>query len=289
MSSAILFSGWLVTNAMEAEASTVDYNVKIQVNDELLTFSDGNRAFIDEKGTTMVPVRNVAENLGLSIDWELVDDELNIYIYNDDVKVQMVAGNSEIIAGDRTIELDSDITQIDGKLYAPVRAISEAFGYLMQWDNNNLIAIISLDGDYYAPAYYHVPESDPQVLEAAAESSASEQIISTAKEYLGTRYVYGGSTPNGFDCSGFTSYVFNQYDISLPRTSAGMHSQAGESVSTPEKGDLVFFANNGRVFHVGIYIENDQFISATTSYGVKIDKVNDNYWGKYYIGAKRVL
>lgn len=287
MSSAIFVSGWFIAN--QSEVSATDYGVKIQVNDQLLAFSDGNRAFIDDNGTTMVPVRDVAESIGLSIDWELVDEELKIYISKDDVKVEMVAGNNEIFVGDKLVTLDSNIEQIEGQVYAPVRFISEAFGYMMQWDEANTIAIISLDGEYYAPAWYNVPEPEPQVLEAAVQSAVQDQIISTAKEYVGTRYVYGGSTPKGFDCSGFTSYVFNQYGVSLPRTSAGMYSQSGTSVSELQKGDLVFFANNGRVFHVGIYIENNQFISATTSYGVKIDRINDNYWGNYYIGAKRVL
>ncbi|WP_235782059.1 C40 family peptidase [Paenibacillus senegalensis] len=255
----------------------------------MLTFTEGNRAFIDENGTTMVPVRAVAERLGLGIDWELVNEELKIYISNDDVKVELVPGNEEIMVNGNPVLLDSSIQQIEGQVYAPVRFISETFGYMMQWDDVNLIAIISLDGQYHAPAWYNVPEPEPQVLEASVESDVQDQIISTAKEYIGTRYVYGGSTPKGFDCSGFTSYVFNQYGVSLPRTSAGMYSESGQSVSDLQKGDLVFFANNGRVFHVGIYIENNQFISATTSYGVKIDKINDNYWGNYYIGAKRVL
>ncbi len=287
MSSAILVSGWFIAN--QSEASAADYDVKIQVNDELLTFTEGNRAFIDENGTTMVPVRAVAERLGLGIDWELVNEELKIYISNDDVKVELVPGNEEIMVNGNPVLLDSSIQQIEGQVYAPVRFISETFGYMMQWDDVNLIAIISLDGQYHAPAWYNVPEPEPQVLEASVESDVQDQIISTAKEYIGTRYVYGGSTPKGFDCSGFTSYVFNQYGVSLPRTSAGMYSESGQSVSDLQKGDLVFFANNGRVFHVGIYIENNQFISATTSYGVKIDKINDNYWGNYYIGAKRVL
>ncbi|WEG13201.1 LysM peptidoglycan-binding domain-containing protein [Pullulanibacillus sp. KACC 23026] len=120
--------------------------------------------------------------------------------------------------------------------------------------------------------------------------SVSDQIIQDAESYTGVPYLYGGSTPSGFDCSGFVNYVYNKEGVSIPRTSSALYS-GGSKVSTLQKGDLVFFTTNstGTVSHVGIYIGNNQFISATTSSGVKIDSLSSTYWGPRYLGAKRYL
>lgn len=114
-------------------------------------------------------------------------------------------------------------------------------------------------------------------------------IISTAKKYLGVPYVWGGSTPNGFDCSGFIQYVFKQHGISLPRTVSQMWNY-GKSVSSLQVGDLVFFNTSGSgVSHAGIYMGNNQFIHAGSSTGVTISSLNNSYWKPRYLGAKRVF
>lgn len=86
--------------------------------------------------------------------------------------------------------------------------------------------------------------------------------MSTAKSYIGTPYVYGGTTPSGFDCSGFTQYVFAQHGKSLPRT-AEQQRQAATPVSNPQPGDLVFFG--APAYHMGIYAGNGQIIDAGSS------------------------
>lgn len=115
-------------------------------------------------------------------------------------------------------------------------------------------------------------------------------IISTAKSLIGVPYVWGGTSPTGFDCSGFTKYVFARQGITLPRMSRDQYN-TGTSVSynSLKPGDLVFFSlsNNGQVTHVGIYIGNGQFINATTSKGVTISSFT-SYWTNIYVGARRV-
>lgn len=112
-------------------------------------------------------------------------------------------------------------------------------------------------------------------------------VVSTAKQYLGVPYVYGGSTPNGFDCSGFIQYVFKQHGITLSRTVSQMWND-GKSVSSLQVGDLVFFNTSGSgVSHAGIYIGNNQFIHAGSSTGVTIASLNNSYWKPRYLGAKR--
>jgi cell wall-associated NlpC family hydrolase len=125
----------------------------------------------------------------------------------------------------------------------------------------------------------------------AEASSGPAAISKTAKSLVGIKYSYGGTTTRGFDCSGYVSYVFKQNDIYLSRTAASMHA-SGTAVkkSNLAAGDLVFFNTSGKgVSHVGIYIGDGKFSHASTSKGVRIDKLNDPYyWGKRYVGAKRI-
>jgi cell wall-associated NlpC family hydrolase len=116
-------------------------------------------------------------------------------------------------------------------------------------------------------------------------------IIATAKKYIGVPYVWGGSTPSGFDCSGFVQYVFNAHGISLPRVSKQQYGVGTwVSKSNLKAGDLVFFDTEGNgVSHLGIYIGNNQFIHASTSKGVIITSLSNTYWAPRYYGAKRIL
>jgi len=131
------------------------------------------------------------------------------------------------------------------------------------------------------------------------DSSKGTQIVSTAKKYLGTRYVYGGSSPRGFDCSGFTMYVYKQYGYSLPHTATGQwQSSVGSKVyssSSLQTGDLIFFCDpsrsNGKTCsHAGIYIGNGKFIHASSSRsgGVIVSSLSENYYSSYYVGGKHV-
>ncbi len=124
-----------------------------------------------------------------------------------------------------------------------------------------------------------------------ASASTGNEIVNYAKALQGVRYQYGGTTPSGFDCSGFTSYVYKKAGTVIQRTAAAQYGQ-GTSVSKSnlQAGDLVFFNNLGRgVTHVGIYIGNSNFISAESE-GITTSSINDPYyWGKYYVGAKRII
>lgn len=126
----------------------------------------------------------------------------------------------------------------------------------------------------------------------AEASSISADITKTATSLIGVKYSYGGTTTSGFDCSGYVNYVFKEHSISLSRTTSSLYAE-GTAVTKAnlEVGDLVFFNTTGKgVSHVGIYIGDGEFVHASTSKGVRIDKLNDPYyWGDRYIGAKRVL
>lgn len=125
-----------------------------------------------------------------------------------------------------------------------------------------------------------------------AEASIQEDVINIAEDQLGVPYRYGGTTPSGFDCSGFVRYVFSKVNVNLPRTS-GEQYKVGKTVSKNDlkPGDLVFFANTYKsgISHAGIYVGNNKFISATSSQGIAIASLSSSYWGPKFVAGKRIL
>ncbi len=124
-------------------------------------------------------------------------------------------------------------------------------------------------------------------------SHAGESIVRTASRLHGVRYRWGGTSRSGFDCSGFTRYVFRQRaGIELPH-SASAQFRMGKPVPRNElkPGDLVFFQTYRRgASHVGIYIGNGKFIHASSAGGrVRVDSLNDGYYRQRYLGARRVV
>lgn len=118
--------------------------------------------------------------------------------------------------------------------------------------------------------------------------SQIEQVIQAAKQQTGVRYQWGGTSPNGFDCSGFIQYVFQEQGISIPRTVSEIWNQSVD-VNQPSVGDLVFFETYKKgPSHIGIYLGNDQFIHAGESSGVTTSSLNQDYWQTKYLGSRRI-
>lgn len=136
---------------------------------------------------------------------------------------------------------------------------------------------------------------------ASVESDTPEYIsdmLSFASQYEGLRYRRGGKTPKGFDCSGFTSYVFSQFGLKLNASSAAQYTQ-GDKVENADlrPGDLVFFSGRSvskhRVGHVGMVTDVNadgtfKFIHSSNSQGVTVSKSTEPYYSRRYIGARRV-
>ncbi|WP_282801567.1 C40 family peptidase [Secundilactobacillus kimchicus] len=116
--------------------------------------------------------------------------------------------------------------------------------------------------------------------ETDAHAASFTSVYQTAKNYLGTPYVYGATGPTSFDCSGFTSYVYKKAaKVTLPRTAQAQYNKYDHvSAKTVEKGDLVFFgASKLSISHVGMYIGNGKMIDAQNR-GVVIEKINAPWW-----------
>lgn len=135
--------------------------------------------------------------------------------------------------------------------------------------------------------------NEEQEEEAVTETVTGNQVVEYAKKYLGYKYVAGGSSPKGFDCSGFTTYVFKHFDISLNRASKGqIKNGVAVEKSKLQAGDLVIFNNesNSAIGHVGIYIGSGKFIhAANKKEGVTITELSMSYYSKRYVGARRVI
>lgn len=167
-----------------------------------------------------------------------------------------------------------------GKLYAG--KVVEVLETLDGW--------YRFDGGYISADYVTLVDAS-----ALATSSIADQAVELALSYLGSPYVYGGSSPKGFDCSGFTSYIYKQFGITLNRSAANQLDN-GTPVAMSEllPGDLVLFKKAGtgskRASHVGIYIGNHQFVHASTyGVGVIVNDLSDAYYTTGFVGGRRVV
>lgn len=117
-----------------------------------------------------------------------------------------------------------------------------------------------------------------------------EEIVAIAKQFIGVPYVFGGTTPAGFDCSGFLQYVFKQYGLKIPRL-ADEQYLLGESVSVSQLsvGDLVFFSTYmAGASHCGFYVGGGKFLHASSSKGIRIDSLDNEYWKPRFLGGKKI-
>ncbi|WP_244885856.1 C40 family peptidase [Heyndrickxia shackletonii] len=153
---------------------------------------------------------------------------------------------------------------------------------------SNLLAVI-LAVFIFAATMLLVPFS-----KASASINYGEEVTAVAQLYNGAKFKYGGTTPKGFDASGFTKFVYKDAatEMVIPRTSADQY-KIGKPVKLKElqQGDLVFYATGekkGKVSFVSIYIGDGKFIGATSK-GVKVVKMSDKYWKARFIGAKRIV
>jgi len=201
-----------------------------------------------------------------------------------------MAGASAFRVGDQ----GTDVAEIQGQLHS--------LGYDVKADGDygpataeavkafQLSRGLSADGLVGSATYSALlGKSMPEVVHST--NAVASTVVSESMNYLGVPYVFGGTTPNGFDCSGYVRYVFAKAGIYLPRTADAQY-ECGYAVSTAElqPGDLVFFSTyEPGASHVGIYLGDGNFINASSSRGVSVASLYSSYWGSCYIGARRVM
>jgi len=181
-----------------------------------------------------------------------------------------------VVAGDSLSKIASKFTTTVAKL-KEWNALRSDTIYIGQ-----KLAVTGPSGSITQPVVNPAPAKPP------VNASQAEKIVSVAKSMLGVPYVWGGSTPAGFDCSGFIYYVYQQAGINIPRTnSKGMDARSYD-LDAPQVGDLVFFANTytSGISHLGIYVGNNQFIHAGSK-GITITSLDDSYWKKHFDSYKR--
>lgn len=120
-------------------------------------------------------------------------------------------------------------------------------------------------------------------------SSLVARLTRNAMRFIGTPYVFGGTTSSGFDCSGYVQHIFAMQGIRVPRTADAQFYAAHKIRNGGRAGDLVFFQTYlPGPSHVGIYLGKGKFIHSS-SHGVMISSLNDSYWAVRYLGMKRVV
>ena len=179
----------------------------------------------------------------------------------------------------RLVELNYTVTNIDGDFGPETENAVKKF----QADRG-----LEVDGIIGSATYRALMNKE---LPPNRGASKVRSILRAAYSVIGTPYVFGGTTPYGFDCSGFTQYAFGRAGIYIPRT-ADSQLYYGRRISMNQlrPGDLIFFTTyEAGASHCGIYVGNGNFIHAGSSTGVTVASAFTGYWGARYYGACRIL
>ena len=207
-----------------------------------------------------------------------------LILNEDDVQTLEVVG--EPVYG-RVIEGPLNVRSAPSKDGKRIRQVSSA----------SVLQILDEVDGWYEIADGFVSADYVQIIDAseAVSSGSGSEVVDYAKQFLGCAYVYGGTSPRGFDCSGFVKYIYSNFGVTMNRTaSAQMDNGTSVSMSELIPGDVVFFkkagSNASRASHVGIYIGGNQFIHASTARtGVIISDMNSAYYTTGFVGARRIL
>ncbi len=197
-------------------------------------------------------------------------------------------------ASTQTVEKMDKIGIVTGNGVRMRSGAGTSYSVIGYYDKGIQVQVTGKTGSWYAVSYNGLSGyMSSDYVKLSTGSAVADQIVATAKQYLGTPYVYGGSSPRGFDCSGFMYYLYGQYGYSLWRGATGQWNNNGTKVDKSElqPGDLVFFSDSvDPIGHVGMYIGDGQFIHASSGKGcVVITSLSSSYYLNHYTGAKRII
>lgn len=149
-------------------------DVKIQVDDELVQFAEEAAPFIDDDHKLQVHVRTIAEAIGYHVSWSMLDEQLVVSLAKEGQELTLITDETYALYNGEPVEMTSPATLVDSKLYVPVRFITDTLDILLQWDEQNHLAILSLNGEYRAPAWY-APRYEVIEVNATAYSASKEE------------------------------------------------------------------------------------------------------------------
>ena len=155
---------------------------------------------------------------------------------------------------------------------------------------------VTMDRDLVSPAApaaapAATPAPTPAPTLKPVNSTGGQAVVDTAMQFLGVPYVWGGTSPEGFDCSGLCYYVYQQLGYSINRVAHSIYTGSGTAVTKDQlaPGDVICFGNTGYVWHVGIYVGNNQFIHAPNSGAVvRVESLSGTYATNFVCG-KRIV
>lgn len=249
------------------------------------------------RGDTVVIIRRVD-------DWYLVNFNLDIgYMHADYLTVK---DRENVKLGYASFDSGSNVRSGPGTGYSVVKQAPKGetcfiIGFNCGWYkvsyNGNIGYVRSDLLTLLEKPYSNAGSPGNTYVESSSSSSSNsfgERVVAFAKQYLGYSYVYGGASPStGFDCSGFTYYVYNQFGIAIGRTAtAQLYTGTRVELSDLRPGDVVLFertySTSSPASHAGIYIGNGQFIHAANSQkGVVISSLSDTFYATRFLCGRR--
>ena len=191
----------------------------------------------------------------------------------------------------KTVSKVKEISKKDAELMAKIQAKKEGSSKAITTSVKQQKKPTTQGKPETVQVKHKVTNHTAKPLRTVPVSGNVKEILTYANTFTGVPYKFGGTTPAGFDCSGYIRHVFQKVGVQLPRQADEQYT-VGKKVEKQnlQPGDLVFFETyEPGVSHSGIYIGDGQFISATSSSGVAVADIDDSYWGPRYVGAKRVL
>ena len=224
-----------------------------------------------------------------------MNKKMKLYVTALTIMLTVFLGSMSVYAdfGDSTLKYGmrgSDVTTLQAKLKNLGYFNTTATGYFGSVTKSSVVKFqkakgLAADGIVGKATFAALGKTTANsTLSSRGEASSTKasSIIATAKKYMGVKYVWGGESPSGFDCSGFMQYVFGKNGVSLPRT-AEQQYQKGTWISKANlrAGDMVFFSTyKAGASHVGIYLGSGDFIHASTSKGVTISDLSSTYYAQ---------
>ncbi|MGE5423134.1 MAG: NlpC/P60 family protein [Ignavibacteriales bacterium] len=276
----VLFAMLMITLLYSSEATAANNTYIIKAGDNLWNIANKYNISVDS-----IKSANNLQNISLQIGDKLIIPTSNSSNNSNNQKINTSAagytapGNQKVYyvqAGDSLWK----IATLHGMTVAELKALNIGCN-----ENLKIGQKLVVNGE--------ARNSQPVSRGSVPSGGGGTSIIQKASQFIGTPYAYGGTGPGGFDCSGFTRYIYAEAGYNLPHNAAAQ-SGVGKPVAREElqSGDLVFFAySGGGIFHVGIYCGDGRFIhsSSPRSGGVIYSSLTDSYWGGYYISATRII